>query len=162
MSEPARVSRRRTGTAGTGLREVGTPVRRMTARRMTAPVRATETPGARAGTRDRGTVTAELALVLPVVVVVLLVALTVGAGALAQVRCADAARAGARASALGEPHEVVVATAERLAGADAEVSVSADAGWVEVTVTRPVPGLLGWVGALEASATASAVPEPGG
>src|SRR5690606_25540001 len=67
---------------------------------------------------QRGSVTAELALLLPAVVVVLLVCTTLGAAVLGQVRCADAARAAARAAAIGEPASVVQAVARDLAGPD--------------------------------------------
>lgn len=105
--------------------------------------------------------TAELALVLPAVVMVLLVCCTLGAAVLGQVRCADAARAAARAAAIGEPVAVVTSVARELAGADAEVSVDTDGSWVEVVVSRPVvSGVLG-AGTLEARASARAWVEPG-
>lgn len=110
---------------------------------------------------ERGAVTAELALVLPAVVMVLLVCCTLGAAVLGQVRCADAARAAARAAAIGEPAAVVVAVARELAGPDAAVSVDTDGPWVEVVVSRPVAaGVLG-AGTLEARASARAWVEPG-
>ncbi len=110
---------------------------------------------------ERGAVTAELALVLPAVVMVLLVCCTLGAAVLGQVRCADAARAAARAAAIGEPVTVVAAVARDLAGADAEVSVDVDGSWVEVVVVRPVAaGVLG-AGTLEARGSARAWVEPG-
>ncbi|TNC17554.1 pilus assembly protein TadE [Georgenia sp. 311] len=110
---------------------------------------------------ERGSVTAELALLLPAVVVVLLVCLTLGAAVLGQVRCADAARAAARAAAIGEPAAVVAAVARELAGPEADVTVAEDGGWVEVRVSRQVasdvPGLSG----LRAAAVARAWVEPG-
>ncbi|MCM3662548.1 pilus assembly protein [Georgenia satyanarayanai] len=110
---------------------------------------------------ERGAVTAELALVLPAVVMVLLVCCTLGAAVLGQVRCADAARAAARAAAIGEPAAVVTSVARELAGADAAVSVDIDGSWVEVVVSRPVAsGVLG-AGTLEARASARAWVEPG-
>jgi len=105
---------------------------------------------------QRGSVTAELALLLPAVVVVLLVCATLGAAAIGQLQCADAARAAARAAAIGEPAAAVAAVARDLAGAHAQVHVDREGEWVEVTVTRPL------VGALELSArgTARAWVEP--
>lgn len=111
---------------------------------------------------ERGAVTAELAILLPAVVLLLLVCGVLGAAVLGQIRCADAARAGARAAAIGESHEQVVAVAQQLAGDDAEVLVSRDGAWVEVRVARPVAGELVGLGALQASATARAWVEPGG
>lgn len=116
---------------------------------------------ARLPARDRGSVTAELAVVLPGVVLVLVAVLLVGAAAITQLRCADAARAGARAAALGEPAVMVTALAADLAGAGARVRVSEEDGWVVVEVSQAVEtGPLGGVG-WRASATASAWPEPG-
>lgn len=88
---------------------------------------------------ERGSVTAELALLLPAVVVILLVCATLGAAAIGQLRCADAARAAARAAAIGEPAAVVETVARDLAGDDAQVRVDRTGQWVEVTVTRPLP-----------------------
>jgi hypothetical protein len=109
---------------------------------------------------DRGTVTAELALGLPAVVSVLLAVLLMTSAATTQLRCADGARAGARAAALGEEVATVSATARRVAGPDASVQVQRAGSWVTVTVRRPVTsaslGGLAW----SASASASARVEP--
>jgi len=111
-----------------------------------------------AGGRDRGSVTAELAVGLPAVVLLLVALLTVASAAVAQTRCTDAARAGARAAALGEPDGEVVATARRLAGDGAAVSVSRSEGWVTVTVSDAVGS---WSGTpLRAHASAVARAEP--
>ncbi|MEE6281515.1 TadE family type IV pilus minor pilin [Georgenia sunbinii] len=106
--------------------------------------------------------TAEIAIVLPAVVLVLLVCCVLGAAVLGQVRCADAARAGARAAAIGEDREVVLATARQLAGADAQVVIVVEGAWVRVEVSRQVAGDLVGLRGLRASATASAWVEPGG
>lgn len=100
--------------------------------------------------------TAELALGLPAVVLVLAVVLvTVAAGA-AQLRCVDAARAGARAAAIGEAPAEVRAAAARVAGDAAQVSVRPDGDWVTVVVSTSVPGswLTGGRLAVRGSATA--------
>ncbi|WNB85352.1 TadE family type IV pilus minor pilin [Cellulomonas sp. ATA003] len=104
--------------------------------------------------------TAELALALPAVVGVLVVVLLLATAATSQLRCADAARAGARAAALGEPTGVVTAIADRLAGPGASVRVDHDGVWVTVTVRRSLAsGPLG-VGDLTAQASATARVEP--
>lgn len=108
--------------------------------------------------RDRGSVTAEFALVLPAVVAVLVVVLTTASAAIAQVRCADAARAGARAAAVGEPHERVRAAAVHLAGPGASIEVSRDGPWAVVRVDTPVQGPFP---GLRAGARAEAWVEPG-
>lgn len=111
--------------------------------------------------RERGSATAELAVALPAVVLVLVVVLVVGSAALAQLRCGDAARAAARAAALGEDAAAVQAIALELAGETAEVTASTAGGWVRVVVSRPVS--LGWLGAgaLTARAEATVPVEPG-
>ncbi|WP_324650383.1 TadE family type IV pilus minor pilin [Georgenia sp. H159] len=110
---------------------------------------------------ERGTVTAEVALVLPAVVMVLLVCCTLAAAVLGQVRCADAARAAARAAAIGEPAAVVVAVVRDLAGGDAHVTVDHDGQWVEVVVTRPLSPAVPGADGLRARAAARAWVEPG-
>lgn len=109
---------------------------------------------------DRGAVTAEVALALPAVVLVLAVVLVTVAAGGAQLRCTDAARAGARAAAIGEPVEEVRAVARRVAGEGAVVVVRADAGWVEVEVSTSVPGAWFTGGRLAVTGTATARAEP--
>jgi hypothetical protein len=109
---------------------------------------------------DRGSVTAELAVGLPAVALLLVALLTVASAAVAQTRCTDAARAGARAAALGEPDGAVASTARRLAGPDSSTAVSRAGQWVTVEVSSQVgPGL--WAASsLRARASAVARVEP--
>ena len=105
--------------------------------------------------------TAEFAVVLPAVVLVL--ALSLGALGLAwdQIRCVDAARAGARAASRGDSGEAVILVAGRAAPSGAEVSIGEARGLVRVSVVsrpRVAANLLPtW---LRASSTASAALEP--
>ncbi|HET9654029.1 MAG TPA: TadE family type IV pilus minor pilin [Kineosporiaceae bacterium] len=95
--------------------------------------------------RDRGSVTAELALGLPSVVLVLAVVLAVGRVAVAQVQCIDAARAGARQAARGESLDRIGAVARGFGPDGARVVVSGHGGDIDVEVSAPVqmPGT-GW------------------
>ncbi|WP_329134725.1 pilus assembly protein [Streptomyces sp. NBC_01476] len=88
---------------------------------------------------DSGYVTAETAVVIPVLVA--LAALLVWglmAGA-AQVRCVDAARAGAREAARSGETAAAVQAARAAAPGGAEVSVERSGGMVRVRVTVPLP-----------------------
>lgn len=111
---------------------------------------------------DRGSATAETAIVLPVVVAMVLVILIVGAGIGTQVRLESAARGAAREIARGESEAVAVATARRIGGGDVTVSISGDGTWVQVDASRTLrvgSGLLAgaqW----ELSADATARREP--
>lgn len=104
-----------------------------------------------------GMVTAEFAVVLPAVVLVL--ALSVGAIGLAldQVRCVDAARAGARAASRGDSVDAVTLAVRRAAPPGASVTMATSGDLVRVSVvSRPrlaVSLLPGW---LHAGSTAAA------
>jgi len=86
----------------------------------------------------RGSITAEVAIALPAVVLALAVVLAVAVVASAQVRCVDAARAGARAAARGEPAARVSAVARGLAPGGARVSVDVAGASASVTVLAPL------------------------
>lgn len=88
---------------------------------------------------DRGYVTAETAMVVPVLV--LLTGLLVWGvmAAAAQVRCVDAARAGAREAARSEAPADVLSAARAAAPAGAKVSVRREGDMVHVRVTVPAP-----------------------
>jgi Flp pilus assembly protein TadG len=92
------------------------------------------------GRRERGAVTAELALALP-----LLVAVTVGlvwllAVGAAQVRTVDAARETARAVARGDDEADALDLGRRVAPDGSTVSVERDGTQVRVTVSGEVGG----------------------
>lgn len=108
---------------------------------------------------ERGSATVEVAVVLPAVVLVLLAVLVAASVGVAQIRCADAARAGARSAAMGVAVDEVVAGAEAVAGEAAQVTAQAEGGWVRVTVTRSVLTVFGR--SVRVSATAAALVEPG-
>ncbi|WP_405439310.1 pilus assembly protein [Streptomyces avidinii] len=92
------------------------------------------------GKSDRGYVTAEAALVIPALV--LFAALLVWAlmAAAAQIRCVDAARAGARAAARSEPVEVAEAAARAAAPEGARVELARVGDLWRVRVVAPAPG----------------------
>jgi len=95
-------------------------------------------------TADRGTVTAETALVLPVVVLLLALVLATGQVTAAQMDCVDASRCAARLAARGEPRDRTVAAARSLAPPGADVTVRTLGDQVQVTVAAvvalPLPG----------------------
>jgi Flp pilus assembly protein TadG len=100
--------------------------------------------------RERGAVTAELALGLPLLVAVTVALVWLLSLAAGQVRVVDGAREAARALARGDPEAAAFARAERVAGAGSEVSATYAAGEVTVTVRRRVAGPGGAVVALPA------------
>ncbi len=79
--------------------------------------------------------TAELAVAMPAVVLVLAVVLGAVSLGLDEVRCVDAARAGARAAARGDSAAAVRVEAGRAAPAGARVVVRTAGSRVTVTVT---------------------------
>src|SRR5205085_12627019 len=87
-----------------------------------APLPATEVlvaSGRPARDRQRGSVTAEFGVALPAFVLVLALGLGAVAAATAQLRCVDAARAGARAVARGETVAAAIAAARAAAAGGA-------------------------------------------
>ncbi|WP_443065310.1 TadE family type IV pilus minor pilin [Streptomyces sp. NBC_00536] len=84
--------------------------------------------------------TAEAALVIPALV--LFAALLVWAlmAAAAQIRCVDAARAGARVAARSEPAEAALAAAREAAPAGARVELERTGDLWQVRVSAPAPG----------------------
>ena len=112
---------------------------------------------------ERGSVTAETALVLPALLLVLVAVLRAAAAALAQVRCVDAARAGARALARGEQDGTARSMAVQAAPVRAEVRLRRQGDLVRVEVTarvRPLGGVLSVLPALPVGAEAVAAAEP--
>ncbi|MFG2991050.1 TadE family type IV pilus minor pilin [Streptomyces sp. NPDC048257] len=108
------------------------------------------------GKSDRGYVTAEAALVIPALV--LFAALLVWAlmAAAAQIRCVDAARAGARAAARSEQVEVAEAAARAAAPPGARVELERSGDLWRVRVAAPAPGPNGLPVRLGAQAVALA------
>ena len=106
-------------------------------------------------------VTAEFAVVLPAIVLVLALSLGALGLALDQIRCVDAARAGARAAARGDTYGAVIGVTRRAAPSGALVSMSTPGAYVRISVvSRPrVAGSLlpEW---LRASSASSAAREP--
>lgn len=103
---------------------------------------------------DRGTATAEFAVVLPALV--LLVVVLVGAAAVgtAQLRAYDAARSAAREIARGEPRALVVDEAKKRAGSSSSVRIGSVGGYATVTVTIGMPEAVFFLRQVEAEATA--------
>ncbi|MGW9550085.1 TadE family type IV pilus minor pilin [Citricoccus zhacaiensis] len=111
---------------------------------------------ARGAGADRGSVTAEYAVMLPAAALVLVGALLAGAATLQQVRLEEAAAASVRELARGESEADVRSTARRMAGEATELSSDRSTGWVAVTVAHAPPGPLAWWDGWELEATAHA------
>jgi hypothetical protein len=94
------------------------------------------------GPDDRGTATAELAVVLPSVVMLAALAVWAVLAVAAYLRCVDAAGVGARALARGEPPAQVQEVVAEVAPAGARVRLGRDGDLVvvEVGTTVPLPG----------------------
>ncbi|MCO5970044.1 TadE family type IV pilus minor pilin [Actinoallomurus soli] len=109
--------------------------------------------------------TVETAVAFPALVLLLAVALWGVSSAAAQVACVDAARAGARAAARGEPLDEVRVAARRAAPPGAQVSVTRDPHFTRVlvraTVAPPARRLFPPL-RLRAQAVAATEPEGGG
>ncbi|MZD08403.1 hypothetical protein GTW43_25480 [Streptomyces sp. SID5785] len=84
---------------------------------------------------DRGFVTAEAAVVLPVLVGFTLALVWALLAVSGQIRCVDAARAGARAAARQEPADAAQDAARQAAPSGARVDVSREGDLVRVTVS---------------------------
>jgi hypothetical protein len=94
------------------------------------------------GHAERGTATAELAVVLPAVVLLAVLAVWAVLVGTAQLRCTDAAGVGARALARGEPADEVRRVVAEVAprGARVELGGTGELVVVEVRVVVPLPG----------------------
>ena len=107
--------------------------------------------------RDDGYATAEAAMALPALVVVLALAVGAVVTVNGQLRCVDAARAGARVAARGDTDGKAVDAARQVAPRGARVQVRHQGGRVRVSVSvtmragRWLPGV-----PLRADATAEA------
>lgn len=118
--------------------------------------------------RERGMVTAELAVALPALIFVLLVAVNAILIGVDQVRCVDASRVGARAASRGDSLAAVTTAAKRVAPRNARILVERSpgaAGTATVTVTAAAPGPFGWLTggrSLRGSVTSAVEPTMGG
>ncbi|WP_188283362.1 TadE family type IV pilus minor pilin [Streptomyces sp. CBMA29] len=89
--------------------------------------------------RDQGYVTAEAAMVIPMLVALTAALIWGLMAAAAQVRCVDAARAGARAAARSEAQGEVLRVAREAAPSGARVSVERSGDLIRVRITVPAP-----------------------
>ncbi|MCX5312294.1 TadE family type IV pilus minor pilin [Streptomyces sp. NBC_00154] len=92
------------------------------------------------GGDDRGAVTAEAAMVIPVLALFALALVWALMAASAQIRCVDAARAGARAAARSEPEAQVLAVARSAAPDRARIDLERAGELWRVRVAAPTPG----------------------
>jgi TadE-like protein len=152
--------RRRAGRCPTAVRRVrsafqGGRSRRGAPRWATLPRRWSGSLG------DGGYVTAETAVVLPILVLFTGMLMWGVLAAAAQIRCVDAARAGARAAARSEPLSAVLRAARESAprGARVRSSRAGDLVRVEVSADALGPGALAALLSAEVHSSASALAE---
>lgn len=111
---------------------------------------------------ERGSVTAETAVVLPALVLVMVVLLGVAHLIGSQLAVEDAARVGARAAARGESDGVVTRLADSVAPAGSDVTVVRTGGLVTVSVravVRPLGPTVRFVPSITVAAQAVAADE---
>ncbi|MBG6224484.1 Flp pilus assembly protein TadG [Arthrobacter sp. CAN_A2] len=111
---------------------------------------------------QRGSVTAEVAVVLPALVVLLALLLATAHVGTVQLRLEEAARAGAREVMRGESSASVQQTVQRLAGDTAVAQVASDGQWTTVEVRARVEGPLVELVDIELRASASGRKEDDG
>lgn len=108
--------------------------------------------------KEHGAVTAELAVSLPAVVLLIAAALTGASAGVTQLRLEEAARAAARELMRGDSGAAETA-ARRIAGSDADISISAEGEWQRVQVASSVAAPLLELLPVRLSADAMAFPE---
>ncbi|WP_323136614.1 TadE family type IV pilus minor pilin [Streptomyces sp. NBC_01500] len=115
----------------------------------------------RSSEADRGSVSAEAALVIPALVLFTMALVWALTAASAQIRCVDAARAGARAAARSEPQTAALAVARSAAPRGARITLGRSGELWQVRVRAPMPGPDALALTLEADAAALAEDEVG-
>lgn len=108
----------------------------------------------RADDAERGSVTAEFAVILPSVVALVAVLVSVGVYGARAVAAQEAARTTARSVARGDPWETARANGQGIIGGEAKISIEKTGGGAEITVVSQAPGVLGDWGGLEIHARA--------
>nr|WP_243869449.1 TadE family type IV pilus minor pilin [Streptomyces liangshanensis] len=111
---------------------------------------------------DRGSVTVEAAMAVPVLVAFTLALVWGLWAAAAQIRCVDAARAGARAAARSEPGAEALAAARSAAPEGARITMARSGDLWRVRVEAPMPGPGALALTLGAEAVAPAEDAQGG
>lgn len=107
---------------------------------------------------ERGSSTAEFAVILPALVFVLALVLGAAATGIVQLKLEEGARLGARAAARGETAETVTRIVQEIDPA-ATVTLAQDDDMTVVTVSRQAPGVLGKVSGWTLTADARALTE---
>ncbi|WP_326694309.1 TadE family type IV pilus minor pilin [Streptomyces sp. NBC_01766] len=115
----------------------------------------------RSSEADRGSVSAEAAMVIPALVLFTMALVWALTAASAQIRCVDAARAGARAAARSEPQTAALAVARSAAPRGARITLGRSGELWQVRVRAPMPGPDALALTLEADAAALAEDEVG-
>jgi Flp pilus assembly protein TadG len=116
----------------------------------------------RRGEPERGSVTAEFAVLMPGFVLLLGALMAAGAAADAQLRCIDSARSAARLAARHEPIGAVLAAARSAAPSGASVDVQPAGALVRVQVDAVIALPLPGHPSLPISASSVALVEPDG
>ncbi|WHS50813.1 TadE family type IV pilus minor pilin [Rothia sp. SD9660Na] len=107
---------------------------------------------------ERGSSTAEFAVMLPALVFVLALVLGAAATGIVQLKLEEGARLGARAAARGETAETVTRIVQEIDPA-ATVTLAQDDDMTVVTVSRQAPGVVGKVSGWTLTADAQALTE---
>ncbi|MBF0808286.1 pilus assembly protein TadE [Rothia nasimurium] len=109
---------------------------------------------------ERGSSTAEFAVILPALVFVLALVLGAAATGIVQLKLEEGARLGARAAARGETAETVTRIVQEIDPA-ATVTLAQNDDMTVVTVSRQAPGVMGKVSGWTLTADARALTEQG-
>jgi Flp pilus assembly protein TadG len=109
---------------------------------------------------ERGSVTAETAIVLPAVVAVLAMLLAGATAGSTQLQLEKAAQTAARQLARGESGADAASAVRRIAGSRAVLASGNAGGWITVEVSATVPGPWAGAGGWKLTAEASAPAEP--
>jgi hypothetical protein len=155
-------ARPQTGRAGPTCGRQGRLSARSHAEGSVAPLFAAGWADRRVKRAERGSITAEVAVVLPALVVLLGLLLGMAHVGVLQLRIEEAARAGAREVMRGEGSASVEQTVRRLAGSEASAQVVSGSGWTTVEVRAHVEGPVVELMNIELVASAGGKEEHGG